>query len=168
MQIETLFELWRGMRAESVTAVREFPAEAFDAEIIPGFMSFRKLNRHILEAGQILLAMLLDGVENFQAPETRAKFASYPETVPADVSQADLAAALEAGLEERIGRLQAQPAEFWTRELTHFTGARVTMMEMLLLFRTHEAEHRAQAALLSRLQGIVPATTRKRQAPPKA
>jgi hypothetical protein len=53
---------------------------------------------------------------------------------------------------------------FWAREVTHFSGARVTMMEMMLLVRQHDAEHRAQAAVLSRMRGIVPATTRKRLA----
>jgi hypothetical protein len=101
MQPETFFDLARATRAESVTACREFPPEAFNDELVPGFMSFR------------------------------------------------------------IG--QAGPA-FWEREVTHFSGARVTMMEMLLLIRQHEAEHRAQAAVLSRMRGIVPATTRKRQA----
>jgi uncharacterized damage-inducible protein DinB len=41
------------------------------------------------------------------------------------------------------------------------------MVEMLLLVRQHEAEHRAQAALLSRIKGIVPATTRRRLAAQK-
>jgi uncharacterized damage-inducible protein DinB len=164
MQPETFFELARATRSESVTACREFPAEAFDEELVPGFMSFRKINQHILEAGYALTGMLLEGDEHFNVPEMRQRFTKYLPVIGADATPGELASALDAKLEERIAQVREAGPAFWESEITHFSGARITMMEMMLLIRQHEAEHRAQAAVLSRMQGIVPATTRKRQA----
>jgi uncharacterized damage-inducible protein DinB len=164
MRHETFFELWKSLRAESVTAVREFPADAFDEEVVPGFMTFRAIHRHILEAGHALTGLLLDGEEHFNAPEARKKFAQFLPVIAADAAPGEFAAALESKLDERISQLSAAPDEFWSREVTHFSGARVSVLEMLLLVRHHEGEHRAQASVLSRIKGIVPATTRRRLA----
>ncbi len=164
MQPETFFDLARATRSESVTACREFPPEAFDEEVVPGFMSFRKINQHILEAGYALTGLLLDGHEHFNVPEMRQKFMEYLPVIAADATPEELADALQGKMEERIAQIRQAGPAFWEREITHFSGARVTMMEMLLLIRQHEGEHRAQAAVLSRMRGIIPATTRKRQA----
>jgi len=167
MQHETFFELWRSTRAESVVAVREFPPEAFDEEIVPGFMTTRKIHQHILDIGHALTGLLLAGHEHFNTPEMRPRFVQYLTGIGEDVAPAELADALEQKLEQRISELQAAPADFWSREVTHFSGARVSTLEMLLLIRQHEGEHRAQAAVLSRIKGIVPATTRRRLAAQK-
>jgi uncharacterized damage-inducible protein DinB len=164
MQPETFFDLARATRAESVTACREFPPEAFDEEMVPGFMTFRETHQHILEAGYALTGMLLDGQEHFNTPEMHERFQEYMPVIAADAAPEDLASGLQARLEERIAQIRQAGPAFWERDVTHFSGSRVTMMEMLLLIRQHEAEHRAQAAVLSRMRGIVPATTRKRQA----
>lgn len=164
MQPETYFDMARSTRAESVTACREFPAEAFDAELVPEFMTFRNINLHILEAGYALTGLLLDGQEHFNVPEMRQKLLTHLPVVGPNAAPEELASALETKLEERITQIRAAGPGFWEREVTHFSGARVTMMEMMLLIRQHEGEHRAQAAVLSRMQGIIPATTRKRLA----
>lgn len=167
MQLETFFDLTRSMRAESATACREFPVEAFDTELIPGVMTFRKIHEHILDAGYALTGLLLDGQEHFNTPDVRKRFADYI-SKDARATPEELAHALETQMEERIEQIRKAGPAFWEREVTHFSGARVTMMEMMLLIRQHEGEHRAQAAMLSRMQGIVPATTRKRQEAQKA
>jgi uncharacterized damage-inducible protein DinB len=164
MQSETFFELAQATRSESVTACREFPPAAFDEEMVPGFLTFRKINQHILEAGYALTGMLLDGQEHFNVPEMRQKFMEYLPVVAPDATPEELASALAGKMEERIAQIRQAGPAFWEREVTHFSGARVTMMEMMLLVRQHEGEHRAQAAVLSRMCGIVPATTRNRLA----
>jgi uncharacterized damage-inducible protein DinB len=164
MQPETFFDLARATRAESVVACREFPADAFDKELVPGFMTFRKISLHILNAGYALAGMLLDGQEHFNGPEMRQKFAEYLPVISDEASAEELAHALEAKLEDRMAQIRAAGPGFWDREVTHFSGARVSVMEMMLLIRQHEGEHRAQAAVLGRIAGIVPATTRRRLA----
>ena len=145
-------------------ALREFPADALDEELIPGFMTFRMLHRHILESSHALTGLLLDGAQEFNKPETRAKFGNYLPVIPADASTEDLIEALQTKLEERATRIASQGNAFWEREVTHFSGTKMTAFDMFLMIQKHEAEHRAQAALLSRIKGIVPATTRRRLA----
>jgi uncharacterized damage-inducible protein DinB len=166
MLIETLSTLTRTLRAESVTACREFPADSFDAELVPGFMTFRRLHQHILEVHFAVTGLLLDGEEHFNTAEIRPKFKNYLPLVSAEAAPEELAQALETRMQQRLAEMSAAAASFW--EVTHFSGARVTMMEMLLLLRHHEGEHRAQAAVLSRLCGVIPATTRQRLATQKA
>jgi uncharacterized damage-inducible protein DinB len=167
MRHETFFELWRSTRAESVVAVREFPKEAFDEEVVPGFMTQRKIHQHILDVGHAVTGLLLAGEEHFNVPELRVRFPLHVSGIAPGATADEMATALEEKLEERIAQLQAAPADFWSREVTHFSGARVSMLEMLMLIRQHEGEHRAQAAVLSRIKGIVPATTRRRVAAQK-
>jgi len=155
------------LRSESVTACLEFPPDSFDAELVPGVMTFRKIHRHILDTGYALTGLLLNGHEHFNVPEMRPKYMENLPVVPEEISQKELADALETLLEERLTQIGAGGPEFWDREVTHFSGARVSVMEMLLLILRHEGEHRAQAAVLSRMCGVVPATTRNRLAAQK-
>ena len=164
MQTETLLDLWRKLRQESVLALEEFPGEALDEELIPGFMNFRTLHRHILDSTHVLTGLLLDGATEFNKPEVRAQFPKHLPVIEENAGAQAIAEALSARMEERISQLAVQPAEFWDREVVHFTGARMSAFEMMLMIQRHESEHRAQAALLSRMKGIVPATTRRRLA----
>jgi uncharacterized damage-inducible protein DinB len=164
MQTEALLDIWRLVRQESVQAIREFPAGRLDEEIIPGFMTFRKLHRHILESCHIFTGLLLDGAEAFNTPEIRSRFGNYLPVVSDDAGAGELAEALETSLKERCASLEQQPPEFWSREVVHFSGVRMNAHDMMLMLVKHESEHRAQAALLSRVMGIVPATTRRRLA----
>jgi uncharacterized damage-inducible protein DinB len=164
MQTEALLNLWKLLRQESILALREFPAESLDEELIPGFMTFRDLHRHIVESTHILTGLLLDGAEAFNMPEVRSRFKDYLPVVAENAGPEELAAALEQRLEERCEQFAQQNEAFWTREVVHFSGTRMNAREMVLMLQKHESEHRAQAALLSRMKGIVPATTRRRLA----
>jgi uncharacterized damage-inducible protein DinB len=66
---------------------------------------------------------------------------------------------------ERCQQLAAQPPEFFSEMMTrHFDLQKLTRMEMLQFVKEHELTHRSQLFMYLRLKGIVPATTRRRQA----
>ena len=64
----------------------------------------------------------------------------------------------------RAAQLAAQPASFYAGEITRFDGQRVTRLEMVQGVKEHELTHRQQLFMYLRLNGIVPPTTRRRQA----
>jgi uncharacterized damage-inducible protein DinB len=79
-----------------------------------------------------------------------------------------LASALRTTLAADAAKLAAQSAEFYSGEITRFDGQRVTRLEMLQAVKEHELTHRSQLFMYLRLKGVVPSTTRRRQAKAKA
>jgi len=71
---------------------------------------------------------------------------------------------LEEALEERAGQLASQTPEFWAGMMKRMDGAMLTRLEMLQWVKEHELAHRQQLFTYMRMKGIVPATTRRRQA----
>jgi len=79
-----------------------------------------------------------------------------------------LAAELRTAMERRAPQLAAKPAEFYAGEIIRMDGQPVTRLEMLQLIKEHELTHRQQLFMYLRLNGVVPPTTRRRQAKAKA
>jgi len=71
-------------------------------------------------------------------------------------------------VETRTAELAAKDDDFFAGVITRFDGQRVTRLEMLQFIKEHELTHRSQMFLYLRLKGIVPATTRRRQAAQKS
>ena len=66
---------------------------------------------------------------------------------------------------EEIARQEIEEAkEFYSALITRFDGQRLTRLEMLQFTKEHELTHRSQMFLYLRLNGVVPPTTRRRQA----
>ncbi len=164
IRTESVIQSWKATRADSATAVEEFPADAFDFAPAEGLMTFRQIARHILEAGNALAGVLLDGEENLSLPATREKFKQYSSGLPDDVGGMELAAAMRDSI-DRLGKeLEAKPPAFYEHVITSITGASVTRLEMLQFTKEHELTHRSQLFMYLRLKGIVPPTTRRRLA----
>jgi uncharacterized damage-inducible protein DinB len=163
VRLEQILDSWKAIRADTATAVEEFPAEALDFKPCPDVMAFREIARHILIAGHGLTGLLLEGDEHLGGPQFREKMARFAILSP-DAAAADLARELRASVEQRTAQLAAQPSEFYSGIVTRVDGARVTRLEMLQFVKEHELTHRAQLFLYMRMKGIVPATTRRRLA----
>jgi hypothetical protein len=71
---------------------------------------------------------------------------------------------LRSLLEERLTEIAARPPEFFASTTTWHDGQQVTRLEMLEKIKDHELTHLSQLFVFLRLKGIVPATTRRRQA----
>jgi uncharacterized damage-inducible protein DinB len=84
--------------------------------------------------------------------------------LPAAKDASALARELRSQLNSRVAQLAVQPASFYAGEITRFDGQRVTRLEMLQGVKEHELTHRQQLFMYLRLEGIVPPTTRRRQA----
>jgi uncharacterized damage-inducible protein DinB len=112
--------------------------------------------------------MLLDGVDDLATPQFRETIGKYVAQLPKTEDAGALARELRAALDRRVTELAAKPAEFYAGEITRMDGQRVTRLEMLQLIKEHELTHRQQLFMCLRLNGIVPSTTRRRQAKAKA
>ena len=162
IRTQVVLDSWRTIRKDTVQAVLDFPVAAFDEHPVADLMTFREIARHILDAGQALSGVLLDGVEDLAAPGFRPSLKKYTLPVPPDADPAALADALETSLDSRIAELTARDSDFYAHEITRFDGQRVTRLEMLQFVKEHELTHRAQLFMFLRLKGIVPSTTRRR------
>jgi uncharacterized damage-inducible protein DinB len=163
VRLEQVLDSWKTIRADTATAVEEFPAGEFGYKPSPDVMTFGEIARHILIAGHGLTGLLLEGDEHLGGPQFREKMARFA-VLPADASGVDLARELRASVERRAAELSAQPAEFFSGIVTRVDGARITRLEMLQFVKEHELTHRSQLFLYMRMKGIVPATTRRRLA----
>lgn len=164
VRTQNVLDSWKAIRKDTIEAVRDFPGAAWDEHPIPGLMTFRETARHILDAGQALTGVLLDGVEDMATPEFRKSLGKYTLPVAADAQPEALAGALETALDARIVELSAKDADFFSHEITRFDGQRVTRLEMLQFVKEHELTHRSQLFCMLRVKGIVPSTTRRRMA----
>jgi uncharacterized damage-inducible protein DinB len=164
VRLEHVLESWKAIRADTAAAVEEFPATDFDFRPAPEVMTFREIARHILMAGDGLTGLMLAGEENFTGPDFREKLKPHMRDLAADASPAELAAALRESVEQRTAALAERPAGFFEHMITRVDGQRVTRLEMLQFVKEHELTHRAQLFLCLRLKGVVPVTTRRRQA----
>ena len=164
VRLESVLNSWKTIREDTAQAVEDFAQKQLDYKPSSDLMSFGELARHILEAGHALSGMLLDGVDNMATPQFREKIKTYVAQLPKTDTAAQLAHELRAQLDARLAQLAAQPADFYAAEITRFDGLRVTRLEMLQMAKEHELTHRSQMFTYLRLNGIVPPTTRRRQA----
>ena len=159
-----VLDSWSAIRQDTAAAVEEFPADEMSFRATPELATFGEIARHVLDASDGLIGMLLAGEEDFTGPEFRAKLKPHIRGLAADAPAGELAKALRESVAERTAQLAAQPAEFFAQEITRFDGERVTRLEMVQTVKEHELTHRSQLFMYLRLKGIVPATTRRRMA----
>jgi uncharacterized damage-inducible protein DinB len=148
--------------------VEDFPAAELDFKATPDLMTFGELARHVLDAGHALTSMLIDGVDNMATPQFRETMGKYKLQLPERLDSATLASELRKSIETQTAILSAQGDDFFSGVITRFDGQRVTRLEMLQFIKEHELTHRSQMFMYLRLKGIVPATTRRRQAKQKS
>jgi uncharacterized damage-inducible protein DinB len=163
VRLVQVLDSWKTIRADTTAAVEEFPSAEFDYKPAADVMSFGAIARHILIAGHGLTGLLLEGDEHLGGPQFREKMARFA-LLPEGAGAADLARELRASVEGRAAELAARSPEFYAGIVTRVDGARVTRLEMLQFVKEHELTHRAQLFLYMRMNGIVPATTRRRLA----
>src|SRR5216683_655544 len=164
---EIVIDSWKTARLDTAQAVEDFPAADLDFKATPDLMTFGELARHILDAGHALTGMLLDGVDNLATPQFREMVGKYATQLPQNLDAATLAIELRKSVETRAAELAAKNADFFSGIITRFDGQRVTRLEMIQFVKEHELTHRSQMFVYLRLKGIVPATTKRRQAAQK-
>src|SRR5579883_47315 len=164
VRLQSILNSWKSVREDTAQAVEDFSAQPLDYKPSTDLMSFGEIAQHILQAGHALTSLLLDGVDNMATPEFRPMMQKYAAELPKADGPGALATLLRTRLEADAARLAAQPAEFFSGEITRFDGQRVTRLEMLQMIKEHELTHRQQLFVYLRLKGIVPPTTRRRLA----
>src|SRR6202050_5679535 len=105
---QQVLDSWKAIRMDAATAVEDFPQAEFDFRPAPDVMTFREAARHILDAGDGLTGLLLDGDDNFATPEFRDRMKSHMRRLPADAGGPLLAAALRESVEQRAAAFAAQ------------------------------------------------------------
>jgi uncharacterized damage-inducible protein DinB len=164
VRLESILNSWRTVRHDTALAVEELPAGELDFKPTPELDSFRQIAMHILNAGNGLSGLLLDGEETLTGPEFREKLKKHFSSIGPDADAAALAAELRAAIEPKIAELEKKSPEWYAEIVTRVDGQKVTRLEMLQFVKEHELTHRSQLFMYLRLKGVVPATTRRRLA----
>jgi uncharacterized damage-inducible protein DinB len=168
VRTQTVIDSWKTVREDTALAVEDFPPTELDFKATADLMTFGELARHILDAGHALTGILLDGVDNLATPEFREMVGKYRPQLPEKLESAALAAELRKSIERRAAELAAKGDDFYSGIITRFDGQKVTRLEMLQFIKEHELTHRSQMFVYLRLKGVVPGTTRRRQAKQKS
>jgi uncharacterized damage-inducible protein DinB len=164
IRLEPLLDSLKGVREHTAQAVEDMPGEKFDFRPVPEVMTFREIARHVLDASQGLIGLMLAGVEDLSGPDFRPRMKEFASRLPADAAPRELAAELRESAARYTAELATRPPEFFAGIITRFDGQRCTRMELAQMVKEHEMTHRAQLFLYLRMQGITPSTTRQRQA----
>ncbi len=168
VRLDSILSSWKTVREDTAQAVEDFAAHKLDYKPTADLMSFGDTARHILDAGYGLTGLLLAGEENLSTPQFRENIGKVVAELPKTEDAGALAAELRAAMERRAPQLAAKGPEFYAGEIIRMDGQRVTRLEMLQLVKEHELTHRQQLFMYLRLNGVVPPTTRRRQAKAKA
>ena len=164
VRLDAVIDSWKSIRRDTVQAWLDMPAADAEFRPTPEIMKYRDLAVHILNASHAMIAMLLSGDTDFADPGFRDRMRAHFLDASA-FDAAALASQLEIVQEADSAKLQAvTDPTFWATLMTRFDGARVTRLEMLQYAKEHELTHRSQMFMYLRLKGIVPPTTRRRQA----
>ena len=164
VRVEQVLDSWRTIRQDTAAAVEDFPAGELDYRPTPELGTFREYARHILDASDVLIGLLLAGDEDLTSGNFRERMKPHMRALAADAGATELANALRESVAQRTAQLAAQPPEFFDKIITRFDGQQVTRLEMVQFVKEHELTHRSQLFMYLRLKGIVPATTRRRLA----
>jgi uncharacterized damage-inducible protein DinB len=164
VRVKNVLDSWKAIRQDTASAVEEFPVADFDFRPVPEVQSFREIARHILDAADGFMGLVVAGETDLSNPETRPRMKAHMRNLPADAAGDSLAAALRQSMEEIVAKLEAQPAEFFAGIVKRMDGQEVTRLELVQLLKEHELTHRQQLFVYLRLKGLTPATTRRRVA----
>lgn len=164
IRVEQVLESWKSIRNDTATAVEDMPPVGLDYRPTVEAATFREIARHILDAGDGLTGLLLAGEDNFATPEFRERMKAHLRTLPSNPDGPALATALRESVEQRTAVFAGRTPEYFAHIVTRFDGPKLTRLEMLQGIKEHELTHRQQLFVYLRLQGIVPATTRRRLA----
>ena len=168
VRLDSILSSWKSVREDTAHAVEDFAPYKLDFKPCADLMTFGDTARHILDAGYGLSGLLLAGEEDLSTPQFRENIGKLVAELPKTEDAAALARELRSAMERRAPELAAKPAEFYAGEIIRMDGQRVTRLEMLQLIKEHELTHRQQLFMYLRLNGVVPPTTRRRQAKAKA
>jgi uncharacterized damage-inducible protein DinB len=164
IRLQSVLDSWKTVRKDTAQSVDDMPVGDLEYQPLPDAMSFGEIARHILNAGHGLSGLLLSGIDNFQVPNFRELLQQHGAGLPENADAPALAQALRDSVETRCAELAEQPEEFFSKIITRFDGQQVTRLELLQMIKEHELTHRSQMFVFLRMKGIVPATTRRRQA----
>ncbi len=164
IRVEQVLDSWRTIRQDTAAAVEDLPAGELDYRPTPEVATFREIARHVLDASDGLIGLLLAGDDDLTAGNFRERLKPHMRALPPDAGAAELANALRESIAQRTAQLAAQPPEFFDKIITRFDGQQVTRLEMVQFIKEHELTHRSQLFMYLRLKGVVPATTRRRLA----
>src|SRR5271169_767236 len=131
VRLDSVITSWKSIREDTAQAVEDFSAQDLEYKPSADLMTFGAIARHVLEAGYGVTGMLLDGVADMTTPQVRETMGKYVAELPKTEGTGALAHELRSAMEKRIAQLSAQPADFFSGEITRFDKQRVTRLEIL-------------------------------------
>jgi uncharacterized damage-inducible protein DinB len=164
VRTEFILDSWKSVRQDTIAAVEDFPSGELDYRPVPDVMTFGQTAFHILAAGEFLSRLLLEGFDDFSGPAFRERRKEAIRPMPDNTTREWLATELRQSIDRIAADLAKQTPEFYAATIIRMDGVPVTRAEMVQSIKEHEMTHRAQLFFCLRMKGIVPATTRRRQA----
>src|ERR1035438_2901084 len=104
VRVEQVLDSWRTIRQDTAAAVEDFPAGELDYRPTPELGTFREYARHILDASDVLMGLLLAGDENFTSGDFQERVKPHLHALPADAGASELANALRESVAQRTAQ----------------------------------------------------------------
>jgi uncharacterized damage-inducible protein DinB len=166
--VKELVESFRTVRKNTIAVAEDIPAEQYDYKATPDVMSVAAMLAHIAVSPAWQIKVHSQGITATDFAMFRANMAeAAAEEKTLRTKEQIIAALKERG--EQFTAFVSGLSPVTLAETVSFPPpvqpSQKTRFEMLLSVKEHEMHHRAQLMLIERLLGIVPHSTRQRQAP---
>ena len=158
---------FRTVRGNTITIAEEIPADKYSFKAAPDVKSAGEMLAHLAVSPDWQIHIHGEGLTAIDGATFGAQMAKAAAAEQALQAKEQIIAALKEN-GERFAAFLARMTPGGLAETVSFPPpiqpAQKTRFEMLLSAKEHEMHHRAQLMLIERMLGIVPHTTRQRQA----
>lgn len=152
---------WAYARAGVADEVASLPADRFGFRPAPESRSVAELARHIVQSGMMMAGELSRPDGDFARRSFDEHVADYGAAAEGVETQDGLLRLLREAHEDGERRIRAAGAEHMLGPIRQFDGTYASRLTWMHHGIGHEEYHRGQLALYARLQGLVPALTRR-------
>jgi uncharacterized damage-inducible protein DinB len=154
---------WAYARASVADEVENLAADRFGRRPAPGSRSVAELVRHVAQSGMMMAGELSRPDGDFARRTFDEHVADYGAAAEGVEGRDALLRLLRETHAEGERRIRAAGAEHMLGPIRQFDGSRASRLTWMHHGIGHEEYHRGQLALYARLQGLVPALTRRIQ-----
>jgi uncharacterized damage-inducible protein DinB len=152
---------WAYARASVADEVENLAADRFGYRPAPESRSVAELVRHVAQSGMMMAGELSRPDGDFARRPFDEHVADYGAAAEGVEGRDALLRLLRETHAEGERRIRAAGAEHMLAPIRQFDGSRASRLTWMHHGIGHEEYHRGQLALYARLQGLVPALTRR-------
>lgn len=159
--LEEALEAWEFTRDGVIDELRSLPESGFSFRPAPEARSVLELAQHILESGNMMAGELSRPDGDFRRKSYEAFSKEYGRGVSSQRSKKRVLAALRKTHADGAKKIRTAGELHMLQNIRRFDGRMGTRLAWMHHGISHEEYHRGQLALCARLQGQVPALTKR-------